>query len=398
MAEELDIDEDNVRVAVIQYSDDTAVYFNLKTHRSKKAIIYAVRSLRHKGGIPRNTGAALQFVQQNVFIASSGSRHLEGVPQILFLLTGGESNDDVSGPASDLKQLGVLSFAIGMKNAKQEELQKIAFSSRFVFNLPVFGELLSIQPEIAAFVKSEIQTEPPTIVDMIFKHSLSIFFLVELDPTQRDIVFLLDGSDDTRSDFPAMQSFAQRVVETLSIGESKDHIGVVQYSKDPQTHFSLNTYMEKQDVLAAIRQLPHKGGRPLNTGAALDYVRNNVFTDSSGSRTQEGVPQILILLSGGRSEDDVTSAAVALKQDKIVPFSIGSRNADILELQTISYIPSYAFLVSHFHDLGIIQQLVSFVKRVPRQPGIKPLEVLALSLSLSLSLPLVMSSLLDNLT
>lgn len=164
MAEELETEEDKVRVAVVLYSDNTKVYFNLITHRSKKAIVYAVRSLRHKGGRPRNTGAALQFVQDYVFTASSGSRRQEGVPQILFLLTGGKSNDDVSRAAYDLKQSGVLSFAIGMKNADQEELQKIAFSSKFLYNLPVFGELLSIQPEIVAFVQVEIQTEPPTYV------------------------------------------------------------------------------------------------------------------------------------------------------------------------------------------------------------------------------------------
>lgn len=164
MAGELDIGEDKVRVAVVQYSNDTSVYFNLKTHRSKKAIIYAVRSLRHKGGRPRNTGAALQFVQNHIFKASSGSRRQERVPQILFLLTGGKSNDDVLHAASNLKQTGVLTFAIGMKNAKQEELEKMAFSSRFLFNLPVFGELLSVQPEIAAFVQGEIHTERPAVV------------------------------------------------------------------------------------------------------------------------------------------------------------------------------------------------------------------------------------------
>ncbi|XP_049895528.1 collagen alpha-3(VI) chain, partial [Epinephelus moara] len=361
MAEELDISEDKVRVAVVQYSNDTMVYFNLKTHRSKKAIIYAVRSLRHKGGRPRNTGAALQYVRDHVFTASSGSRRLEGVPQILFLLTGGKSNDDVSRAALELKQIGVLSFAIGMKNTKQGELQKIAFSPRFLFNLPVFGELLSIQPEIAAFVQAEIQIEPPTVV-------------VELESPQRDIVFLLDGSDDTQSGFPAIKNFVQRVVETLSVGENKDRVSVVQYSRDPQTHFSLNTYKDKQKVLAAVQQLNHIGGRPRNTGAALEYVRNNAFTDSSGSRHQDGVPQILILLNGGRSQDDVASAAVALKQDKVVPFCVGTRNADILELQMVAHNPSYAFSVLGFDDFGSIhQQLVSFVKRVPRQlPRQKP--------------------------
>lgn len=164
MAEELDTDEDKVRMAVVLYSDDAKVYFNLKTHRSKKAIIYAVRSLRHKGGRLRNTGAALQFVRDHVFTVSSGSRRLEGVPQILLLLTGGKSNDDVTLPALDLKQIEVLSFAIGMKNAKQEELKKIASSSKFLFNLPVFGELLSIQPELAAFFQAEIQIKHPSIV------------------------------------------------------------------------------------------------------------------------------------------------------------------------------------------------------------------------------------------
>lgn len=163
MSQELDIDEDKIRVAVVMYSDDTTVYFNLKTHQTKKAVIYAVRGLRHKGGKLRNTGAALQFVQDHIFSASSGSRRVEGVPQIMMLLTGGKSNDDVSVAALGLKQKGVLSFAIGMKNADQEELQKIAYSSKFLFNLPVFGELLSIQPEIAAFVRAEIQIEPTVV-------------------------------------------------------------------------------------------------------------------------------------------------------------------------------------------------------------------------------------------
>lgn len=164
MAAELVTNEDTIRLAVIQYSDDTEVYFNLNAHRTKKDLIYAVRSLRHKGGIRRNTGAALQFAADHVFVTASGSRCLDGVPQILFLLIGGKSNDDVSQAASRLKQSGVLSFAIGMKNAKKNELEKIAFSSKYHFNLPVFGELLSIQPEMAALVRTAIQIERPSVV------------------------------------------------------------------------------------------------------------------------------------------------------------------------------------------------------------------------------------------
>ncbi|XP_057707762.1 collagen alpha-3(VI) chain [Corythoichthys intestinalis] len=161
MVEELDIDDDKVRVAVLQYSDNTSVYFNLMAHGSKRDIIYAVRSLRHKGGKQRNTGAALEFVQDFIFNSTSGSRVIHGVPQILFLLTGGDSGDDISGAAADLHKNGVLSFAIGMKNAKQEELEEISSSSSYIFNLPVFGELLSVQQEIVSFVQVGKLLKPP---------------------------------------------------------------------------------------------------------------------------------------------------------------------------------------------------------------------------------------------
>lgn len=181
-------------------------------------------------------------------------------------------------------------------------------------------------------------------------------------------MFLLDGSDETLSGFSAMKTFVQQVVETLNIGENKDRVSVVQYSQDQETHFSLNTYMDKQAVLKAVQLLNHKGGQPRNTGAALDHVRRRTLTESSGSRYKEGVPQILILLTGGGSRDDVTRAATDLKKEKVVPFCVGTKTADILELQTISHNPSYAFSVLTFDDIGSIhQQLVSLVKRVPRQ-------------------------------
>lgn len=178
MTEKLDIDEDNTRVAVVQYSDDALPHFLLNTYTTKREVIYAVRSLRPKGGKQLNTGAALQYIQDHVLVPSSGSRRHLGVPQVLIVLTGGVSRDDVLGPAADLRRMKVLTFAIGLKNAAVSELQKIAYSSRFLFNLPSFGELLSIQTDILSFVQSKMEIEPPTIVgkNCIYSHcSLSAF-------------------------------------------------------------------------------------------------------------------------------------------------------------------------------------------------------------------------------
>ena len=178
-------------------------------------------------------------------------------------------------------------------------------------------------------------------------------------------MFLLDGSDGTRNGFPAMRDFVQRVVETLNVDENKDRVSVVQYSRDPAVQFYLNTYTTKDEILDTVKGLRHKGGRPLNTGAALQYVRDNVFTASAGSRRLEGVPQVLILLSGGRSFDSVDAPASALKQLGVLTFAIGTRSSDSKELQKISYDPSYALSVSEFTDLpSVQQQLQSSVEAV----------------------------------
>ena len=67
-------------------------------------------------------------------------------------------------------------------------------------------------------------------------------------------MFLLDGSDGTRNGFPAMRDFVQRVVEKLNVDENKDRVSVVQYSRDPDAHFYLNTYSTKGDVTNSIKK------------------------------------------------------------------------------------------------------------------------------------------------
>jgi len=178
-------------------------------------------------------------------------------------------------------------------------------------------------------------------------------------------VFLLDGTDSTRSGFPAMQDFVQRVVEKLSVDNNKDRVSVVQYSRDPAVNFYLNTYTTKGEILDTVRGLKHKGGRPLNTGAALQYLRDNVFTASAGSRRLEGVPQILLLLSGGKSFDSVDAPASDLKKLGVLTFAIGTRSSDSRELEKISHGPNFVLSVSDFNDLpSIQQQLQSSVEAV----------------------------------
>ena len=145
----------------------------------------------------------------------------------------------------------------------------------------------------------------------------------ELRALRRDVVLLIDGSDSSRSGFPAMRDFTQRIAENLDIAKDKDRIAVVQFSGDTKVHFYLRSHPTKDAVSRIIRTLRHRGGRERNTGAAFQYILDKVFTTQAGSRHHEGVKQVLIVLSGGPSSDSFIQQALSVHSRDIFIFFIG---------------------------------------------------------------------------
>ncbi|TSQ01579.1 Collagen alpha-3(VI) chain [Bagarius yarrelli] len=345
LVERLTIGKNKDHVSVVQFSRDAYIHFYLNTYTTKEDIVGAVKSLRHKGGMPLNIGAALQYVRDNVFTASSGSRRLEGVPQMLILMSGGRSNDNIDIPASILKNLGILIFGIGSMDSDNSELERISFDPSYALTVSDFTKFPDIQEQL-------LNSLDAVAVPMIKPSPASP---VDYEVSRKDVVFLLDGSDGSRNGFPAMIDFVLRLVENFNFEDSMDRVAIVQYSTNAVVHFYLNTYSTRDEILNAIKTVKHKGGRHVNTGSALQYVRENVFTDSAGSRHQQGVPNILILLRGSRSTDNVDQPASALKESGVLIFGVGPKNLSS-EMERIANGPSYAQTVSELSDLGSVQQ------------------------------------------
>ncbi|XP_027523645.1 collagen alpha-3(VI) chain isoform X4 [Corapipo altera] len=339
---DLNVGADATRVAVAQFSDTIQVEFDFAEYTSKQDMLLKVKRMKIKTGKQLNIGAALDETIRRLFVKEAGSRIEEGVPQFLVLLAAGRSTDDVEEPSDVLKQAGVVSFAIKAKNADLVELERIVSAPRFIVNVESLSRISEFQPNVVNLLKT-VQLQP-TVVERGEK---------------KDVVFLIDGSDGVRRGFPLLKTFVQRVIESLDIGRDKVRVAVVQYSNIIQPEFLLDTHEDKADLISAIQELKVMGGSPLNTGAALDYLIRNVFTVSSGSRIAEGVPQFLILLTADRSQDDVRRPSVVLKTSGTVPFGIGIGNADLTELQTISFLPDFAISVPDFSQLDSVQQVVS---------------------------------------
>ncbi|KAM4606910.1 collagen alpha-3(VI) chain isoform 2-T2 [Discoglossus pictus] len=348
ITEGLNIGPDATRVSVGQVSDNVKVEFKFDSYTSKQDVINAVKRMKLKPGRVFNVGVALDYALRNLFTSESGSRIREGVPQYLVLLSAGKSADSVDRPAASLKQAGVVTFVIKTLNADAEELEKIVLAPEFIVSAETLQDLSGIQPQFLNLLKT-------ISVDVSSVPSVTTY-----DANKRkDIVFLVDGSDDARASFPTLRSFIQRVVENLDVGQDRIRIAVVQYSASSRPTFLLNTHPDRQGVVNAIQRMTPVGGSPLNTGAALDYVTRNVFTSSAGSRTAEGVPQFLILLTTGKSRDDVRRPAIELKKDKVIPFAIGTNKADVTELQTIAFIPDFAISVPDVSQFGTIYQNIA---------------------------------------
>nr|XP_008112888.1 PREDICTED: collagen alpha-3(VI) chain isoform X10 [Anolis carolinensis] len=361
---DLNLGPDATRVAVAQFSDNVQVEFNFQDIPSKQEILQRVKKMRIKGGRSLNIGAALETAMRDVFVRQAGSRIEEGVPQFLVLLAAGRSSDDVDQPANALKQAGVATFVIKSRTADPVELERIVFAPQFILNADSLSRIGEIQPEIVNLLKTiEIRESGDEI-------------------QRKDVVFLIDGSDATRSSFPELKSFVQRVVDSLDVGPGKVRVAVVQYSNDANTEFNLNEYSDKASVITAVQRMTAMGGYAVNTGAALNYLISNVFTREAGSRVQEGVPQFVILLTAERSRDDVRRPALELKTRGAVPLGIGFGNADITQLQTISFVPEFAVFVSGVSELGRIQQLIA--ERVTR---LTKAEIEALTPEITVPLP-----------
>ncbi|XP_074045895.1 collagen alpha-3(VI) chain isoform X1 [Macrotis lagotis] len=341
--DELDVKPDGTRIAVAQYSDNVKTESRFSDHQNKGEILNVVKRMKIKTGKPLNIGRALETAQREFFVKSAGSRIEEGVPQFLVLLAAGRSTDRVDVPAQNLRQIGIIPFIFQAKNADAAELERIVPSPAFILSVESLPKIGELQPQIVNLLKTVQDGGPPP----------------QGSGEKKDVIFLIDGSEGVRSGFFLLKSFVQRVVESLDVGPDRVRVALVQYSERARPEFYLNSYSDKQAVINAIRQLTLLGGSSLNTGSALDFVMRNILIESAGSRITEGIPQFLIVLSTGRSQDDIRAPSVVLKSSGAVPFGIQIGHDDDTEMRTISYIPDFAVVIPTFQHLSSVEQVIS---------------------------------------
>lgn len=190
--------------------------------------------------------------------------------------------------------------------------------------------------------------------------------LAVVEVNKKDIVFLIDGTTDLgSSSFNAIRDFIAKIINRLEIGPDLIQVAVAQYGDNVNQEFYFDTYQTKKDVIPNVRKIKLSGGSTRNTGSALRFVKNNFFTSSAGSRIDEGILPMVVLVTGGQSSDDVIQAAQELKNSGILVLTIGAQNADLTELGQIAYEPGLVFSPSDFRPptlTGIIPEVLAPIR------------------------------------
>lgn len=159
--------------------------------------------------------------------------------------------------------------------------------------------------------------------------------------------------------FNAIRDFLANYVERrLEVGRSRIQIGVVQYSDDVKIEFTLDEHTTKEELINALKRLQFAGGQEANMGAAVEYVVEQLFTSAAGSRREEGVPQSLVIITGGPTSDELRDAANSLRLNSIITFGIGVARAENSELQQIATDDSFVFTVPQFQVLGQLENQI----------------------------------------
>ncbi|XP_004681048.2 PREDICTED: von Willebrand factor A domain-containing protein 2 [Condylura cristata] len=135
-----------------------------------------------------------------------------------------------------------------------------------------------------------------------------------------DVLFLLDSSHSIgKGSFERSKHFAITICDALDISPGRVRVGALQFSSTPRLEFALDSSTTQREVKTKIRRMVFKGGRT-ETGLALKQLLKGF----PGGRNAS-VPQILVIVTDGRSQGQVSLPAKLLKERGVTVFAVGVR-------------------------------------------------------------------------
>uniref|UniRef100_A0A7M4FSE7 Matrilin 2 n=1 Tax=Crocodylus porosus TaxID=8502 RepID=A0A7M4FSE7_CROPO len=174
-----------------------------------------------------------------------------------------------------------------------------------------------------------------------------------------DLVFVIDGSKSLGQDnFEIVKQFVSGILDSLEISPKSARVGLLQYSTQVRTEFTLRQFNTAKEMKKAVSQMKYMGKGSM-TGLALKQMFERSFTEAEGARPfLSRVPRVCIVFTDGRAQDEVSEWAGKAKQNGITIYAVGIGKAIEEELREIASEPSdkHLFYAQDFSSMGEISE------------------------------------------
>ncbi|CAM9420746.1 unnamed protein product [Lampetra fluviatilis] len=174
-----------------------------------------------------------------------------------------------------------------------------------------------------------------------------------------DLVFILDGSWSVGvSSFHTVKDWLVNITNSFEVGPRYTQVSVVQYSDSPKLEVSFSDRASADRVVSEIRSIGYLGGNT-HTGKAIKFAMDEVF--ASSARRGSDVAKTAIVVTDGKSQDNVTVPAQEARASKITLFAVGVGSAaEEQELRNIANHPpsTYVFSVQDYDSIFKIKEVL----------------------------------------
>uniref|UniRef100_A0A7N8XD72 Vitrin n=1 Tax=Mastacembelus armatus TaxID=205130 RepID=A0A7N8XD72_9TELE len=326
-------------MGIIQYGDDHVTEINLKTYSSSKEVKSAIDKIVQKGGLS-NVGKALSYINKQYFSDANGNRG--GAPNVAVVLVDGWPTDKVEEASRLARESGINIFFVTIEGPDDNEkhnlveanfVDKAVCRTNGFFSLPVtswFALRKAVQPLVKRVCDTERLVCSKTCLNA------------------NDIAFVIDGSSSVGTgNFRTVLQFVANITREFEISDTDTRVGAVQYTYEQRLEFAFGQYNNKAELLNAIKRINYWSGGT-STGAAITYTAEQLFSKSKPNKRK-----IMIVITDGRSYDDVRAPALAVHRQGVIAYSVGIAWAAQDELEYIATDPDkeHSFFVDEFDNL-----------------------------------------------
>lgn len=160
--------------------------------------------------------------------------------------------------------------------------------------------------------------------------------------TKVDILFLIDDSSSVSSSgFAYAKSVAAKLVDCLTIGPDDVRVALMTFGSTVSTRFTFSQFFDKSQIKSSIGGSSFRGETRTYTNIPLQNALPLMTSNSADTL------DIVIVLTDGKSNNDVMYASQALHSAGVYTFAMGiGAVIDSNNLQTIARNPNTDYHVS----------------------------------------------------